>query len=276
MKKFFVSLLIILILGGVVFFLGWVQFAVPPGSYGVMRSKTHGLEKELIRNGEFRWEWYKVIPGNAEIIVFSPKTVSLSFSEKGSLPSGAVYTAVAGINADFSYEIAGDLSFSIKTDSLADLVETNGVTTQEELDSYGNTLAASIETFITGTLKSPSQSAGIQQIIMQNNPAELVAAVSRNFPGIDNITLKIRTPRFPDFALYNSVKALYETYIEKQRELLNEPVSLSAENHLRARFRFDELEKYGELLTKYPVLLNLLSLEKNLPALNGLRALSGE
>ena len=42
MKKFFVSFFIILIFCGVCFFIGFVQFHIPQGNYGVMVSKTSG------------------------------------------------------------------------------------------------------------------------------------------------------------------------------------------------------------------------------------------
>jgi hypothetical protein len=50
-------------------------------------------------------------------------------------------------------------------------------------------------------------------------------------------------------------------FMTRQGELLKTDISASAERHLSARLRSDELEKYGELLTKYPVLLQYLALE---------------
>jgi len=47
MKKFLAGLIVLVVLGGVVFFFGWVQLAVPPGSYGVLRSKTHGVDPQV-------------------------------------------------------------------------------------------------------------------------------------------------------------------------------------------------------------------------------------
>jgi hypothetical protein len=36
---------------------------------------------------------------------------------------------------------------------------------------------------------------------------------------------------------------------------------------LSSQLRFDELAKYGELLTKYPILLQYLSIENNQPGI---------
>ncbi|MDR2178508.1 MAG: hypothetical protein LBP20_10790, partial [Treponema sp.] len=102
MKKFFCFLLII-IAAGTVFFLGWAQLTVPPGSYGVMRSKTHGVDPRLIREGEFRWVWYKLIPTNVGITIFTPRHVERSICLAGTLPLGDAYGSMVGLDTDFSY-----------------------------------------------------------------------------------------------------------------------------------------------------------------------------
>ena len=102
MKKFLVTLLILLILAGTVFFLGWSQMSVPVGYYGVINSKTHGVNPELVRSGEFRWIWYKLIPTNVNIAVFRLDPVNFTMNFSSSLPSGDTYASFAGIEADFS------------------------------------------------------------------------------------------------------------------------------------------------------------------------------
>jgi hypothetical protein len=260
MKKFFITILILIILGGIVFYFGWVEFSVPPGAYGIMRSRTHGADKQLIRNGEFRWEWYKVIPANVEILILKPKTMSRSFTHKGMLPSAETYESLLGIKADFSYEAAGSFSFNIKPDAFPDLALTMTIENQNDLDAYSEALAGNIEIFIMQNLMTGSH-VDIENIIMKGNVGALIADTGRNFPNIENINIKIQTLLFPDIALYNSAKSLYEFYLEKQQEYLSGPLAVSAARGLNFRFRIDELEKYGELLTKYPILMQFLSLE---------------
>ncbi|MDR2093937.1 MAG: hypothetical protein LBP76_00260 [Treponema sp.] len=263
MKKFFISILILAVLGGIVFYFGWVEFSVPPGAYGIMRSRTHGMDKQLIRNGEFRWEWYKVIPANVEILVLRPKTVVRSFTDTGKLPSGETYESFLGIKADFSYEAEGSFSFNIKPDTFPDLALTMNIENQSDFDAYSEELAGDIETFLVRNIRTGSQS-HVEDIIMRGNTDTLIADVGKNFPNIENISLKIQTLLFPDIALYNSAKSLYQFYLEKQQEYLLAPLSVNAEKGINFRFRIDELEKYGELLTKYPILLQFLSLEQGI------------
>jgi hypothetical protein len=148
MKKFLISLFILIILGGAGFFFGWAQMPVPPGAYGVLRSKTHGVDETLIREGEFRWIWYKLIPTNTETLVFTLKPVSWPFKVQGSLPSGNTDAAAAGVDADFSYELSGTLFFSIKPELLPALVDNNGIGDQGGLEEYENKLAQALEAFV--------------------------------------------------------------------------------------------------------------------------------
>ena len=71
MKKFFLSLFIIILFAGAVFFIGWGQFAVPAGSYGVMVSKTSGISEKTIVPGEFCWFWERLLPTNVSMRTFS-------------------------------------------------------------------------------------------------------------------------------------------------------------------------------------------------------------
>ncbi|MDR0730782.1 MAG: hypothetical protein LBF63_03875, partial [Treponema sp.] len=93
MRKFFITFFILAALGGTGFFFGWVQLEVPPGSYGVLRSKTHGIDGSPIREGEFRWVWFKLIPSNVNIEVYRLPRVERRIHHRGVLPSAAVYSA---------------------------------------------------------------------------------------------------------------------------------------------------------------------------------------
>jgi hypothetical protein len=77
---------------------------------------------------------------------------------------------------------------------------------------------------------------------------------------VENLSYVIRSAKMPDFALYATARALYGDYLKRQQELLEAEIAGRAERSLEALFRFEELEKYGELLTKYPVLLQYLEL----------------
>ena len=264
MKKFFITLIILLILGGAVFLLGWAQLKVPPGSYGVINSKTHGVDPLPVRSGEFRWVWYKLIPTNVNIAVFRLDLEKFPVNFSSSLPSGDIYSAFAGLGADFSWEIKAVMSFSIDPDSLIKTVSKHNITDQESLDAYLQGIAQNIEVSILSTLTSGETDAIRLEKILSGSPdAEMEREIAGRFPEIRDFSFIIQSARFPDFILYRQVRLLYEEFLAKQREYVASAFGRNAEIHIEGRLRFDELERYGELLTKYPVLLEYLTLEKS-------------
>jgi hypothetical protein len=262
MKKVLISLLILIILGGVGFFFGWAQMPVPPGAYGVIRSKTHGVDETLIREGEFRWIWYKLIPTNAETLVFTLKPVSWPFRAQGSLSSGDVYAAAAGMNADFSYELSGTLSFSIKPELLPGLVTNNGVGDQAGLEEYETRQAQALEAFAVQRLAAYGREGQLGDL-QTGLALRLEEELRRAFPDMEQLSCSINTVKLPDFALYNLVRSVYEDYLAAQRNILRDDMTIQAQRNVDSLFRFDELERYGALLTKYPVLLQYLEMENS-------------
>jgi hypothetical protein len=265
MKRFFVILLVLIILGGAGFFFGWAQLPVPPGAYGVMRSKTHGVDPRIIREGEFRWVWYKLIPTNVTTEVFSLNKVSRGIKTSGILPSGDVYTSLAGLSADFSWEISGQFSFNIKGEALPSLVASGNIASGEDLETCENMLADRIEAHILDFLVSYSEDSGkMEAIMVAGSVPELAESVNRAFPEIEGFSCLIRSTRYPDYALYRSLRSLYEDYLKQFEERFRDVLSGEAESRTLTRQRLDELSKYGELLTRYPILLQYMAMEKGL------------
>jgi hypothetical protein len=258
-----VGLLFILILAGAAFFFGWAAFPVPPGSYGVLRSKTHGVDAAVIREGEFRWVWYKLIPTNASTLVFTLTPVTRSASAAGNLPSAGTYAVAAGIKADFSYDIGVSVSFTLRPDILPSLALNQGLSGQESLDQYEENLAQKIEVFALERLQAYAAEDTFMEGIQRNAAAaRLEDDIRRAFPEIGNLSCTIHRVKLPDLALYGMARSLYEEYLNVQRELLKTELAAQAERNINSLFRFDELERYGELLTKYPALLDYLALPK--------------
>ena len=265
MKKFFITLFILIILGGRAFFFGWVQLQVPPGAYGIVRSKTHGVDSRVVRSGEFLWLWYALIPTNVEVTVFRVEPVSHRVSAGNTLPSGNTYAAFAGTAADFSWEFKASLSFTLKADTLVALVSDTNIGSQDELDTYEQGIAEKMGAFVLRRLSSGEADARqLEEILKIGSSAELERELAGQFPGVSDVSCLVDAAKFPDFALYNQVRSLYEDFIAGQREYASSALLQKAESRIDSRLRFDELEQYGALLTKYPVLLDYLALERGI------------
>jgi hypothetical protein len=262
MKKFFFTFFILLALGGTVFLLGWAQFKVPPGAYGVINSKTHGIDPLPVRSGEFRWLWYKLIPTNVEIAVFQIEPVKFDINFNNTLPSGDSYAAFAGLGANFSWELRAEVSFSMDPDILIPVVSQYNLKDQSAMDAYLRDTAQSIENLILRTFSSAeTDSSRLENVLAGGRDVELEREIAHLHPEIRGFSLTVQSAKFPDFILYRAVRLLYEDYLKKQREAVTAGFGRRAENYISLQLHFEELERYGELLTKFPVLLEYLSLE---------------
>jgi hypothetical protein len=264
MKKFLFTLLILLILGGAGFFFGWAQLEVPVDSYGVIHSKTHGIDPKLVQSGEFRWVWYKLIPTNVQISVFQLKSSKFPIDFRSSLPSGDSYASFAGLNtADFSWNLKGEIAFGISPDGLISLITRQNISNQQELDAYMQEIAQNIKIMIVQTLSSiESDNQRLERILSGGRDIQLEQEINSRFPEIRDFSFTITSAKFPNFTLYRQVRLLYEDFMDRQREIISASFGRRAESHIEIQLHFMELEGYGELLTKYPVLLDYLALNK--------------
>jgi len=263
MKKFFTILFFLIILAALGLFFGWAQLGVPPDAYGIIRSKTHGTDDKLVKPGEFRWVWYKLIPTNVTTAVFRLNPVNHEFSAYNTLPSGKVYAAFAGIDEGFFWEIRAAFSFSLQSEALIPLVTVNNIGTQEELTRYQNDIAEQIQAFILRRINTGDDfSHLIETLLKDGESPEIETEIQTQFPFITNFTLKVKSAQFPDFVLYQHTKKLYEDYVAFQKDYLSGGLREKAQSRIESHRRFDELEQYGALLTKYPILLEYLTLEK--------------
>jgi hypothetical protein len=264
MKKFFITLLILVILAGIAFMFGWAQFSVPPGKYGVINSKTHGIDLKPVHSGEFRWIWYKLIPTNVKIAVFSLEHNNYPVNFNSSLPSGEIYASFIGLtNTDFSWNLNGELGFRLDPEMLTSVVIQNNISNQGDLDEYLQFVTQNIQILLLRLLSSQgTDSVRLEQLMSGNPDADLLREIRENFPEICDFSIKIQSAKYPDFVLYRQLRLIYEEFLSSQREYAMSSFGKRAENYIEAQLRFEELERYGDLLTRYPILLEYLAMEK--------------
>ncbi|GHU24194.1 hypothetical protein FACS1894172_10190 [Spirochaetia bacterium] len=287
MRKLLKNLCVVIFLcaaGGLAFFFGWVQSTVPPGTFGIMRSKTHGLDPHLIQEGEFRWAWYKLIPTNVTIQTFDLQTINRRINVKGMLPAASDYAAFANLQTDFSFDISADFSFAVDPAALITIVEDNNLKTQEEFNRYQNALADKIEIFLRNRIRQALNADDNRNEFL--NSARTIESLKNTvdtLPELREITVSFTQNQIPDMLLYQKIREQYGEHVTVQQDIEQTTVELLhierdlaqikknlAELAMESRqdemislwIRIEELTQYGELLTQYPVLLDYLRLEK--------------
>ena len=262
MKKFFRTILVLAIIAGLALFFGWAQLGIPPDGYGVIRSKTHGLYPRIVRPGEFLWIWYKLIPTNTKTTVLRLNPVNHAFTAENTLPSGRVYSSFAGIKGDFSWRINGAVSFNINPDAVIPLFSANIISSQEDLTRYEKDIAEQIEGIIMRYVGQEEHSKEFETLLTDGENPWFEREIMRQIPSLNNLSLRVKSAKLPEFELYRQEKALFDQYMAIQKEYALGDMREMAKNRMDALFRFDELELYGTLLTEYPILLEYMALEK--------------
>ena len=257
MKKFLFTLFFIIVLAGAAFFFGWAQMGIPPDSVGVLQSKSHGTCATPILPGEFNWFWYKLIPANTKTAIFRLNPVRRDFSASGTLPLAATYTAFTALDSDFSWKLEAHFSFSLTPHTLVLLVSANTVSSQDDLLTYEAELADQAEAYLLGRMEL------LEALVETGETSQLDLEIAEQFPQIANFSLIIKSSKMPDYALYRQSKSIYEDYINRQKEYMAIQLQEKAKNRGDLNLKFDELEQYGVLLTRFPVLLDFLAIENS-------------
>ncbi len=269
MKKIVIAFIILVLLGGAVFFFGWMNIWVPADSYAVMVSKSSGFDDTVIGPGSgFVWRWQHLLPTNMKLFSFSLAPFTTSVTAKGSFPSADVYAQAVPYHPDFSYDIDFSVSYRLRPKALLGLVK-NGKVTPETLKAFYEQKKDGI---VSALLDELFGLAGRGDAALLENPFALEKRLmellrdKENDVEITNIAPRGVT-KLPDPAVYSLARANFKALAEEQSRLQLEKLRREQELFGKEDTAFDrsvsQLERYGELFNKYPVLLKYLFITRN-------------
>ncbi|AEE16795.1 hypothetical protein [Treponema brennaborense] len=265
MKKAIVSLVILLLAAGTVFYFGWIQFSVPVGSCGVMISKTGGVHSEPIRAGTFTWRWERLLPTNTQLRTFSLAPLSVTETVSGTLPSADVYRIQLAEKPDFSYSITFRTTARIKPETVVSLVERNDIREQAELDEYVRTQinrfnAAAAELILGKTQEDPHTF-----VVQAISSDELIAGTNAAtaFPDVEITSVSVQDVKVPDAGLYLLAKTAFTEYQRQVNEKLAAQIDKKVSVIFEDNRQFENLVTMGKILTEYPVLVTYLAANGN-------------
>ena len=280
MKKVCIITVIVLACVASVFFFGWTQFSVPAGKYGVMLSKSGGYYPQAIVPGNFTWRWERIVPTNAQILVFDLTPRQVHYAADGSLPSADRYGKVLNIKDDFSWAFGIDALVTLKAEQLVPVVERNTIQTQEALESYVDShIRATLQTIMYRYVSQLlDNSYEYQQVktdyhtLSEKIKDELTKAIAQDF-SVEAVTLTKLT--IPDIHTYKIAEQAYNHYEQQREMLLAETAAKEAQYAASEQFQIDRLTKWGDFLAKYPHIIELIAVaqQDSKAALNALKSL---
>lgn len=266
-KKGFISFIFIILCAAAVFVIGWVQLYVPIGTYGVLVSKTSGVDPQVIQQGGITWKWQRLLPTNTVIHLFEAKNEKNTVSVTGTLQSGEIYSALIEGRPDFSYSFTFEIESSVKPESLPGLVKTGAVKTDEDISAYllkaSKEAAEKVVKLILDEMSETTDSL----VTIINDENKLLSEVTASSSGVAVITgIKAVRSQLPDVQLYKTAQTVYTAYLEGVKNALLETTGSQLELASDDFLRIERFGKLGKVLTEYPILIDYLAVTHNDPA----------
>ncbi len=260
MRKFFVSLVILIIAGGVAFYFGWIQLQLPADTYGVIFTKTNGFEQKVVKPGTFVWRWQRLLPTNLTLYTFKLAPQQTTVSSSGTLPSGSLYSQYIAGSPDFSYKVSLSLSYLLKPESLPRLMIDDSVT-PKTLDKWYADFAKQCSTAAQDFIATQSASGDIVSGGFAGLQGALLKHLAKTFPLVKFISVTPETIQLPDVALYQKAKQQYLGVVDAEQQARRQAAVNKTNLDQLASQRIDMLKRFGELFNQYPVLLKYFDLD---------------
>lgn len=257
-KKILWNFIILLIFAIVVFFFGWIQFLVKPGTCAIMTSKTSGLYKEAIISGKFLWRWERLLPTNVHLENFSLKSFTSNQIVQGFLPGGDIYANEFDKNLDFSYRFNMDINLNANPQKIYELYKSNKIQNDDDLQKFLEQNAKSLSFLIAEEIlkSNENDSFYVQNEILDETFINKILN-KNNFDGIQINSVELKNSKIPDVKFYNKIKNFYDTYLENIQSKIDKKAEEQAQKILDEDRNLKRLEQFAELIKKYPELSDL-------------------
>lgn len=265
MKKFLISMFILIIFAGAIFFIGWGQFAVPAGSYGVMVSKTSGISQKTIVPGEFCWFWERLLPTNTSMRIFSIIPVTRTTTISGELPSADIYSPMLEGSPNFSYKFSVQTELMMKSDYLPNFVRRTDAKENEQLQEYLNQQGDLIAQEVIQYILSKSLDNANNLMLLATDTEELKTGINADskFKDLEISNITVKTAQMPDTELYNIAKASYAEFQAKVKQSLAELTKNQSTITANDYLQIERFARWGKILQEYPILIDFLAVSRD-------------
>lgn len=260
MKKAFVIFLLLIILAGTGFGFGYVPLRLEPGTQAVMFSKTSGWHDETFQAGQFAWAWELLIPTNATLYTFQDDVRTLSVDSESLLPSADVYSQFLEGEPSFTDRTDLQISYRISAQGLLELaprgLRPDGV--EEWYTDTDSRIEGLVMRILRNTIEDTATSSGT---LSTASVADTVTEqLEDRIPEIELTAVVVRELSLSDIELYREGRDTYMAVQEARRDALIAATQDLAQSQASSDQRLDNLERYGKLLTDYPILLDYLQI----------------
>lgn len=266
MKRLLVLLLLLAIMGGTVFFFGWVQLQIPAGSYGVIFTKTNGWEPSVVEPGTFTWRWQRLIPTNLTLYLYPDTRRQFTVRSSGALPGADSLAVLVDDSGAFTYSARALVTIRVEPSALPRLAEENNLR-PEQLGAFFDQVEAHAAELTTRALDQvlgePGDGAGTR--ISEISDA-IRARLSDRVDDVTVVSVAITELSLPDTETYEQARTLLGEVMQARATALQVAAEGLAEQQTADEAELSRLERYGQILDQYPVLLEYFRVSSDIGA----------
>jgi len=222
--KFIIQLLLLLILAGLAFAFGYLQFAVPIGKYGVMVSKTSGYYDNIITHDDVIWKWERLIPTNSTIMLFNLLPIRIEKTITGELENAEKYKKMLKNTPNFSWKAELSIRFYVVKENLIDALKKTNIQSEQKLEAH---IKEEVDHIIKTTIEESIflyQSDKDKKYNLESFKEECSKKLKQKLPSLlkcDFFSIQFSPP---DFVAYQVGKETYDEYISVKRNIIEEKV----------------------------------------------------
>lgn len=247
--------------GAALFYFGWVQYDLPENTYAVLFSKTGGYDEKVISPGRFDWRWERILPTNSKLITMEIMKRSVTLDFQGGLPSADLYSSILPEKPDFSWHITATLSYRIKPETLPDLLNRNVIEGTTLNSFYSEAESKYLKIVKEGTTDFFNQNYIIDNTSYGELETILLEKLKSTYSFIEVSSFLVKYVNFPDLQLYGKSRDLYSRILDSRTasEIATEKWAIESKVNLDTKIEI--LTRYGELLSRYPILVDYFALD---------------
>ncbi|MDC7225847.1 MAG: hypothetical protein PQJ61_03670 [Spirochaetales bacterium] len=255
-----IILLLILAAVGAVFYFGYYQFQLPADTYGVIFTKYtgNGWDHDVVKPGEFRFEWQGLIPMNLSMEKFLLFPKSERVSLEGELPSAELYGMYLEGNPSFEYSYSFDIVYTVKAETLNKLASDEFLR-EINFESWIDEIETGLASDASGFIRTMAEDYDYMNRISYNYSLmedDLKNKLGEAYPYLDFVSFVPVNINFPDLALYAEGRRQYFEMEKFHSDIEKMSLEKTTSRLVEESAKLEILEKYGALFSKYPALID--------------------
>ena len=252
------SFLILLAFAGFVFYMGWIQVKIPEGKYALVYTKTGGYDRYLLSPGQFIWRWENLFPENMTLHFIELKSRSAAGSLSLNLPSGDMYAEFIDRPDAFESAFSWLVTYRLKENSFVSRVR-EGSFSIDSMDSEYSRYEEDVQRMVSGFLKDKSLEVPMDPQAAADRIASSVNAMDTPF---ELESLRFTDISTPDMELYENTRAIFMEHLKQLNLIERQAEQSAAVRESDREQKMNLLREYGEVFSKYPVLLDYYGLDR--------------